>query len=107
MDMVVLYMKRMFSRGSAEQELFIPDAEGTIYDTASQGQNGGVISITNTSNPRWYVQDDCPICLSNFEDGDRVRVLPCGHIFHQDEIDDWLTGTRRLCPTCKQDILIR
>ena len=65
------------------------------------------MSITNTSNPRWYVQDDCPICLSNFEDGDRVRVLPCGHIFHQDEIDDWLTGTRRLCPTCKQDILIR
>ena len=107
MDMVVLYMKRMFSRGSAEQELFIPDAEGTIYDTASHRQSGGVISITNASNPRWYVQDDCPICLSNFEDGDRVRVLPCGHIFHQDEIDDWLTGTRRLCPTCKQDILIR
>ncbi|WFD38143.1 RING-type E3 ubiquitin transferase [Malassezia japonica] len=54
---------------------------------------------------RRYAQDVCPICLSEFLEGDRVRVLPCGHVFHQDEIDDWLTGTRRLCPTCKRDIL--
>ena len=107
MDTAVLCIKRMFLRGSTEQESLIPDTEGTIYETASHRQSGGAMSITNTSNPRWYVQDDCPICLSNFEDGDRVRVLPCGHIFHQDEIDDWLTGTRRLCPTCKQDIVTR
>lgn len=107
MDTVIIYIKSMFTRGSAEQESLIPDTEGTIHDTSSLQQSGGAIGTTSTIHPRWYVQDDCPICLTNFEDGDRVRVLPCGHIFHQDEIDDWLTGTRSLCPTCKQDIVTR
>lgn len=107
MDTVIIYIKTMFSRSSAEQESLIPDTEGSNHDTFSLRQSDGAITITSTPHPRWYVQDNCPICLANFEDGDRVRVLPCGHIFHQDEIDDWLTGTRRLCPTCKQDIVIR
>lgn len=36
-------------------------------------------------------------------DGDLVRVLPCGHVFHLPEIDSWLLRVKKLCPICKRD----
>ncbi|KAF8330325.1 uncharacterized protein EI90DRAFT_1178055 [Cantharellus anzutake] len=55
----------------------------------------------------WFsAQSECAICLSDFERGDMVRILPCGHIFHRDEVDSWLTQRKKLCPVCKADITI-
>lgn len=39
---------------------------------------------------------ECAICLADFVDGERVMELPCGHLYHQDEIESWLLGTKRL-----------
>ncbi|KAL4064164.1 hypothetical protein V8B97DRAFT_2026133 [Scleroderma yunnanense] len=53
----------------------------------------------------WYEsQQECIICLSEFAKGDRVRELPCHHIFHLDEIDSWLINRKKLCPVCKADV---
>ncbi|KAI4339300.1 hypothetical protein MLD38_024260 [Melastoma candidum] len=39
----------------------------------------------------------CPICLVDYKDSNRVRLLPgCGHFFHTECVDLWL----RLNPTC-------
>lgn len=38
---------------------------------------------------------ECAICLCDFEKGDRVTELPCGHLFHESEITPWLLETRR------------
>lgn len=53
--------------------------------------------------------DVCVICLERFCDGDRLRVLPCNHLFHMGCIDKWLSGTysdqecfTSGCPTCKK-----
>lgn len=54
----------------------------------------------------YYSCDECAICLSDFVDGDKVRVLPCGHIFHRSEIDDWLVRIRKVCPICKRDVTV-
>ncbi|KAJ4790241.1 RING-H2 finger protein ATL78 [Rhynchospora pubera] len=44
----------------------------------------------------------CAICLSDFESGERVRVLPkCNHGFHVRCIDRWLIA-RSSCPTCRR-----
>ncbi|KAL5737626.1 hypothetical protein ACOSP7_030387 [Xanthoceras sorbifolium] len=44
----------------------------------------------------------CSICLQEFHDGDSVRRLPnCGHIFHLDCIDKWLTRNGS-CPVCRK-----
>jgi len=53
----------------------------------------------------WFSnQSECAICLSDFEKGDPVRILPCGHIFHREEVDTWLIQRKKLCPVCKADI---
>lgn len=45
----------------------------------------------------WFAtQSECAICLSDFEKGDRLRILPCGHIFHLDEVDPWLIQRKKL-----------
>ncbi|MCO5589579.1 hypothetical protein L7F22_043547 [Adiantum nelumboides] len=54
----------------------------------------------------YYSCDECAICLSDFVDGDLVRVLPCGHVFHLPEIDSWLTRVKKFCPICKRDITV-
>ncbi|XP_047938207.1 RING-H2 finger protein ATL66-like [Salvia hispanica] len=44
---------------------------------------------------------ECAICLSIFQEGERVKVLPlCRHGFHSDCVDEWLR-TRSSCPLCR------
>ncbi|XP_059666838.1 RING-H2 finger protein ATL74-like [Cornus florida] len=48
---------------------------------------------------------DCPICLGEFMEGEKVRVLPkCHHGFHMRCIDIWL-ASHSSCPTCRQSLL--
>ena len=48
----------------------------------------------------WYTtQAECAICLEEFVVGDKVRVLPCEHVFHMNEIDDWLINRKKLVST--------
>ncbi|KAJ6696569.1 hypothetical protein OIU85_002965 [Salix viminalis] len=46
----------------------------------------------------------CTICLGEFSDGEKVRVLPkCSHGFHVQCIDKWLS-LHSSCPLCRQTI---
>ncbi|MCO5560725.1 hypothetical protein L7F22_014345 [Adiantum nelumboides] len=45
----------------------------------------------------------CAICLQDYKQGERLRVLPCRHEFHVTCIDQWLTTQRCFCPVCKTD----
>ncbi|PKU84295.1 RING-H2 finger protein ATL20 [Dendrobium catenatum] len=43
----------------------------------------------------------CPVCLSEFKDGEAVRFLPeCGHCFHVECIDMWFR-VHSTCPVCR------
>ena len=48
--------------------------------------------------------DSCVVCVENFLVGDWVKVLPCGHNFHAECIDEWLSRHSSLCPHCKADV---
>ncbi|KAF7825420.1 RING-H2 finger protein ATL74-like [Senna tora] len=48
---------------------------------------------------------ECPICLGEFEKGDKVRMLPkCNHGFHVRCIDTWLLS-HSSCPNCRHSLL--
>ena len=63
----------------------------------AQGQGHPSASQDGDSEPPWFnMQTECAICLSEFVKGDKVRVLPCQHIFHVEEIDEWLIHRKKL-----------
>lgn len=42
----------------------------------------------------------CVICLSNYEDTSKLKILPCFHYFHKDCIVTWLENSNH-CPICQ------
>mmetsp|Transcript_23097 Transcript_23097/g.74286 ORF Transcript_23097/g.74286 Transcript_23097/m.74286 type:complete len:303 (-) Transcript_23097:124-1032(-) len=46
----------------------------------------------------------CAICLTDFEDGEQLRQLPCRHYFHKACIDDWLR-INATCPRCRAVVI--
>lgn len=59
--------------------------------------------VQDTSKPKpkptkrkYYSKDECSICLGSFERGDVIRILPCGHLFHKSEVDDWLVKWKKV-----------
>lgn len=49
--------------------------------------------------------DTCPICLNEYEEGVKIRILPCEHVYHIECIDKWLLRNNRLCPVCKRRVI--
>ncbi|KAL9689538.1 hypothetical protein QQ045_009924 [Rhodiola kirilowii] len=52
-----------------------------------------------------HLDTECVICLSEFAQGELVRVLPnCNHGFHVLCIDKWLSS-HSSCPTCRYSLI--
>lgn len=59
------------------------------------------IAVYGSSTGVNFEASECPICLGEFLDGEKVRVLPnCFHNFHVKCIDKWLV-THSSCPNCR------
>ena len=43
----------------------------------------------------------CGIWQDDFEEGERIKILPCNHAFKADAIDKWLTTEKAECPMCR------
>lgn len=66
-----------------------------IYEKSPTG-------IGNNNNN--VISTDCIICLGEFIDGEKIRVLPkCKHGFHVRCVDVWLLS-HSSCPTCRQPV---
>ena len=54
-----------------------------------------------------FSSGSCVICPENLEQEDSVRGLLCGHVFHTDCLDPWLTTKRACCPICRRNYLLK
>jgi hypothetical protein len=68
------------------------DVNGMDDDSISK------IPVVEYNHP---TQDACSICLEQFDPGDLVRLLKCGHIFHPSCVRDWLKK-EATCPMCRK-----
>lgn len=65
--------------------------------------------IRNHKNPEKNenVNDEaaqCYICLAEYEEGEKIRVLPCHHEYHMACVDKWLKEIHRVCPLCRGNV---
>ncbi|KAL2271006.1 hypothetical protein VTJ83DRAFT_377 [Remersonia thermophila] len=62
--------------------------------------------VPASSNSATSFQPACEICLELFVNRETIiRELPCGHIFHPECIDSFLSEASSLCPVCKASML--
>jgi hypothetical protein len=73
---------------------FVPNAH--LPGEASQASNSNErISLKQGAETESLC---CPVCTDDFVDGEKVRILPCRHIYHQCCIDPWLLEKSGTCP---------
>lgn len=53
--------------------------------------------------PSNHAQQTCMVCLEDFELAQPCKRLPCGHVFHEKCIDEWLRRCTD-CPICKANV---
>jgi hypothetical protein len=84
-----------------------PSSSPTPEEPSSEPPSEVAVPQQETEGvPNWFAsQGECAICLSSFARGDRVRVLPCSHVFHVDEVDGWLLNRRKVVSLFCQSII--
>lgn len=51
------------------------------------------------------MDSQCSVCLGDYQAEDKLQQIPaCGHTFHMDCIDQWLT-THTTCPLCRLSLV--
>lgn len=46
---------------------------------------------------------ECPVCIAEFGPDGAIRRTPCGHVFHETCLQNWLL-VARTCPCCRADV---
>jgi len=86
--------------GMSYEQLLARFGDGSEMMGASDQQVASlpVAAVDDTPLPQDSCQ--CSICLENFQTGDKRKILPCLHSFHESCVDKWLKQNGA-CPICK------
>lgn len=76
------------------------DIDNELGDDHEQAAGNKLCCI----QPATHSLDACAICLDDYEVGDQLRCLPCGHTFHAKCIAKWLIERSATCPLCNLDL---
>ena len=87
---------------SYEQLLQLEDNMGHVNKGLSKNQIDK-LPIVKYDKDKYSENYQCIICMEEFEKKEKVKLLPCGHIFHDNCIKQWLLK-QKTCPFCKGEI---
>lgn len=90
------------ARETRKQQETSPQQLAGLCSGESSCPPGTVKPDASTGNE--LEETSCSICLDDFSDGQRVRKLPCGHVFHIACVDAWLKRTATCPLRCPVDI---
>lgn len=76
--------------------------EESNLETAAGPGPGPSAAAVATTDPEEGLM--CSICTEEFEKGQDIRLLPCGHQFHPACVDPWLLDVSGTCPLCRIDL---
>ncbi|KAG6650228.1 E3 ubiquitin-protein ligase RING1-like [Carya illinoinensis] len=101
-----------------QPEIAIPDTSGVdprnfflgpglnefIEQISQNDRSGSHLALDSTISAIPTVkQENCPVCMEEYEVGGEARELPCKHIYHSDCIVPWLR-LNNSCPVCRHEV---
>ncbi|GLJ38373.1 hypothetical protein SUGI_0781430 [Cryptomeria japonica] len=93
------------SRGASRRrnEFDYPDNDfPTIENSGLDKESLDALPIAEFKSQNMNEDLECVVCLSNFEENEKIRVLPnCNHSFHTECIHMWLKS-HTSCPICRK-----
>ncbi|KAL4383513.1 hypothetical protein GQ457_15G021530 [Hibiscus cannabinus] len=100
--------RRRYMRHRALRLLSISTPGAASTNVGSKGLDSSVIKtipiIVYATSVACLPPLECSVCLSEFENEEKTRVLPkCNHTFHVDCIDMWFYGHSN-CPLCRAPV---
>ncbi|XP_052178270.1 probable E3 ubiquitin-protein ligase XERICO [Diospyros lotus] len=50
-------------------------------------------------------EQECSVCLTEFEPNEEINHLLCGHVFHRTCLEKWLKYWNVTCPLCRTPLM--
>ncbi|GMH27542.1 hypothetical protein Nepgr_029385 [Nepenthes gracilis] len=71
------------------------------YPNYSEEERQELPSTRHESNPDSAETAECRVCLCQIQQGEEIRELRCGHLFHRVCLDGWTGIGHTTCPLCR------
>ena len=88
-----------------EQLLELEEKVGSVSKGLSKKQIKKIPKIIYNKNKFKGDDNKCVVCQYEFKNGENVTKLSCGHLFHSECVDTWLSKNK-VCPMCHKEIII-
>ncbi len=89
-----------------EQLLELEEKVGNVSKGLSKAQIKKIPRFIYQKHIHKNIDNKCVVCQYEFKNGDNITKLNCGHVFHTDCVDTWLSKNK-VCPMCHKEIVVK